>query len=342
MKAAYLKQPYMYELRDVPIREPGDDEVLIKVRACGFCGHDNILAAYAAKEWEPFGHEFSGTVEKKGARVHHLKEGDSVVVETSTFDPLAPCSLNGRPDLDDSGPSFMNMKDPSMGFAEYAVVPAVLCIKFEGMSFEEAALMEPLGVAYDLVMTADIRINEDVLVLGLGPIGLMALKMAKSSGARRIYAAEFSKNKKRCELAYEYGADEIIFTDKVALPDYPFEKGGVDKVLVTAPPQTIGEACEVCSMGGTVAFLGISYGEGARVSFDSNTVHLRKLQIRGSNAIPALYFPKCVEMVKSGLADVSRLITHRFTLDELPTALESYRKDSSGAVKAVMVSELHT
>ena len=339
MKAACLKAPYQFEVRDVTMRDIKEDEVLVKVRACGFCGHDNILASYAAKDWEPFGHEFSGTIVKTGDRVENVKVGDNIVVETSTFNPLATCSLNGHPEWDLAGPSFMEMKDNSMGFAEFAIVPAVLCVKFDKMSFEEACIMEPLGVACDLVMTADIHLNDDVLVLGLGPIGLMALKMAKSSGARKIYAAEFSSAEKRCELAREYGADEIIYTDKVNLEDYAFEKGGVDRVLVTAPPKVIGTACNVTNVGGIVSFLGISYGPEAVASFDSNVVHLRKLQIRGSNAIPALYFPKCIDMINAGLVDVKRLITHRFELEDLPRALNEYHEDRANAVKAVMLRD---
>ncbi|WP_066685502.1 zinc-dependent alcohol dehydrogenase [Christensenella intestinihominis] len=339
MKAVYLRAPYQFEIRDVDLRELRDGEVLVKIKACGYCGHDNILAKYAAKEWEPFGHEFSGIVAKAGKGTAGLAEGDTVVVETSTFDPLADCSRDGRVDFSVNGPSFMELKDNSMGFAEYAIVPHELCVKYDGLSFEEASVIEPLGVALDLVKTADIRLNDDVLVLGAGPIGLMALQMAKSSGARKIYAAEFSANKKRCELAKQFGADELIYTDRVKLEDYGFEKGGVDKVMVSAPPSTITSAVNVCRTGGVVAFLGISYGPDAVVSFDSNKVHLDKLQIRGSNAIPALYFPMCIDMLKAGLVDTKSLITHTFPLLESVEGLERYLKDAENAVKAVMIND---
>lgn len=338
MKAAYLKAPYQFEVRDVDLRPIRDDEVLIQIKACGFCGHDNILAKYAAADWQPFGHEFSGIIVETGKHVTNVAVGDKVVLETSTFHPLAECSLNGHVEWDLDGPSYMNMEHTAMGFSEYTIAPAVLCVKYDGMSFEEACIMEPLGVAADLVLTADIKLGNDVLVLGLGPIGLMALKMARSSGARKIYAAEFSGSTARCELAKEYGADEIIYTDQTKLEDYPFAKGGVDRVLVTAPPKTIGSACNVTNVGGIVAFLGISYGPEAMVSFDSNVVHLRKLQIRGSNAIPALYFPRCIELIQAGLVDTSKLISHTFPLEETPQALERYRNDTAHALKAVMVN----
>lgn len=339
MKAAYLKAPYQFELRDVELREIADDEVLVKIKACGFCGHDNILAKYAATEWEPFGHEFSGVVEKVGKNVTNVAKGDKIVAETSTFDPLADCSRNGHVEYDVDGPDFVAMKEASKGFAEYAIVPGVLCVKYDGLTFEEACVIEPLGVALDLVTTADIKLNDDVLVLGLGPIGLMALKMAKSSGARKIYAAELSGATKRCELAKQFGADEIIYTDKVKLEDYDFEKKGVDKVMITAPPKTIGSAVNVCNVGGTVAFLGISYGPDAIVSFDSNIVHLRKLHIKGSNAIPALYFPKCIDMLKAGLVETKSLISHVFPLENTVESLLAFKDDRENGLKAVMVNQ---
>jgi len=339
MKAAFLKAPYQFELRDVSLREIREDEVLVKVKACGFCGHDNILASYAAKDWEPFGHEFSGIVEQAGKNVRNVAVGDCIVMETSTFNPLAECSLNGRVDYDQDGPSFMNEKQASMGFAEYVIVPAILCVRYDGLTFEEASVIEPLGVAVDLILTADIHLNDDVLVLGLGPIGLMALQMAKASGARKIYAADFSQNVRRCELAKQFGADEIIHTDKVKLEDYPYARGGVDRVLVSAPPKTIGSAVNVCNVGGMVAFLGISYGPEAIVSFDSNVAHLRKLTIKGSNAIPALYFPQCIDMLKAGLVRTKPLISHVFPLKDTVSALAEYRADVTNAIKAVMVNK---
>lgn len=343
MKAAYLRAPRMFEVRDVELREIADDEVIVDVKACGFCGHDNILASYHAKEWEPFGHEFAGVVSKVGARVTNVKVGDSVCIETSTFDSLGDHARNGRPDLDNTpcGASYMEMDKGNragMGFAEKTIVPAALCVKFDSMSFEEACMMEPLGVAYDMFLTGDIRINQDVLIYGCGPIGLMALNMARSAGARRIYVAMHSTSAARAELAKFYGADEIIFTDQQNIEDYPFEKGGVDRVLMSAPPKFIGEACSVLNAGGILSFIGISYNEPA-VTFDSNKVHLDKIQIRGSNAIPALYFPAVIDMVKAGLINVKPLISHRMKLETLPEDLAKYYAEHDKAVKAVMVAE---
>jgi threonine dehydrogenase-like Zn-dependent dehydrogenase len=339
MKALYMKAPLQFELRDVPLREPGDDEVIVRVGACGFCGHDMILARYAAKDWQPFGHEFSGVVESTGKNVCNVAKGDHVAVETSTFGFLSDRARNGRPELDTRGPSYMDMQHTAMGFAERTIVPACLCVKTDGIPFTQACFLEPMGVAYDLILTADIHLGEDVLVMGLGSIGLMALQMARKSGARKIYAADRSYNRAKLALAKAYGADEVICTDETDMTGYPFERGGVDKALVTTPPATIDTATRVCRVGGVVAFLGISYGDQAVVSFDSNVVHLNKLQIRASNAIPALYFPRCIDLLRSGQVDVTRLLTHSFDLEHAEQGLMKFARDKSDAVKAVMIAK---
>ena len=339
MKAVYLTAHHQFERRDVALRAHGPGEALGRVAACGFCGHDKILADYAAEDWQPFGHEFAGVVEKVGHGVKNVRVGDRVVIETSTFDPLSPEAQNGHPDLDTDGPSYMNMAHTAMGFSERTIVPAILCYPFDGISDEEACFAEPMGVAADLVLTADIKLGNDVAVMGCGAIGLMAMQMAKASGARHVYAIEHAHNKRKIELARAYGADEVLLSDEIDLTKYPFPRGGVDRVLVTTPPKTIDLATRICAVGGIVAFLGISYGPAATVSFDSNIVHLNKLQIRGSNAIPALYFPHCFDLMHAGMVDVKQLISHRFTLDNAPEGILSFLHDHDTAVKAVMVSE---
>lgn len=340
MKAAYLKAKYQFEVREAKLREPEKNEVEIAVKACGFCGHDNILASYAATDWEPFGHEFAGIVTKIGSDVTNVNVGDRVTMETSTFNPFSEAALNGRPDLCTDCTDYMKRRTgDTMGFAERTIAPANLIVNIGDLSFEEACILEPMGVAADLVMTADIHLNDDVLLLGAGPIGLMAMQMAKRSGARHIYVAQLSGMKARVDLAYQYGADDVIFTDQQSLEEYPFPRGGVDKVMVTSPPSTIDLATRVTNPGGTVAFLGIGYGDRAKATFDSNIVHLRKISIRGSNAIPALYFPRCIDLIKSGMADVKSLISHRFRLEELPEAIVQYLKEEDKAVKAIMYNE---
>jgi threonine dehydrogenase-like Zn-dependent dehydrogenase len=167
----------------------------------------------------------------------------------------------------------------------------------------------------------------------------MALQLAKAAGARKIYAAVKSGSKARIELAEKFGADEVILTDLTDIKEYHFDRGGVDKVLLTAPPMFIEDATYTLRMGGIVSFIGIAYGVDARVSFDSNIVHHKKIQIRASDAIPALYFPLCIDLVESKKIDLESLVSHTFDLNDAVASLNNYIKSKDTAVKAIMINQ---
>jgi threonine dehydrogenase-like Zn-dependent dehydrogenase len=137
-------------------------------------------------------------------------------------------------------------------------------------------------------------------------------------------------------LAKKWGIDEIILSDKQRIEDYPFEKGGVDRVLVTAPPRMIPVALSVCNVGAYVAFLGIDYTAEGLVTIDSTLIHNNTLQVRASNASPALFFPECIDIIKCGMISTKDLISHRFALEDIVSAIPSFEADKENAIKAVM------
>lgn len=338
MKAWYVKAPFQFQLRDVQLKEIGEDDVLIQIKACGICGTDMTSAKVTAMEWEPIGHEIAGIVEKVGSKVTHVTVGSRVVLETGTYSRNSEFSRNGSYHLCNQGPSFWG-RDASMGFSEYVVAPKECVVSFEGLSFAVASLVEPLGVAMDLVETVGIGLKDTVLVVGLGPIGLMALRLAKLKGAKKIYAAARSHSVKRIELARQFGADEILFTDITSLESGGIEAGGVDKILVTAPPQMIPESLKVARIGGVIGFIGIEYGSGANITFNANDFHFKKLQLRASHASPALFFPLCIDLLKAGAVDGDSLISHTFGLEQFADAMYALRDDRGSAVKMVMSME---
>ena len=340
MRAAYVKAPFQITVKEVSLRPLKETEVLIDIKVCGVCGHDLILMRSGADSLQQFGHEAVGVVLETGRLVTNVKPGDNVVLENGTFDRFSDNSRNGRVDLDNKGPNFWIQGDDNMGFADEMIVPCECCVKYDSsLSYEQVAPIEPLGVALDLVKTADIRLMNDVLVMGLGPIELMAARLAKVQGARKVYATEISSCEARIELAKKWGVDKIICPDKEEAEKFPFERGGVDRVLVTAPPFVLPSAVNVCRVGGIVAFLGISYGEDRMVTFDANTIHFQKLQLRGSHASPALYFPECLDLIASGAVDTKALITHKFLLEDIKEAVQTFEKDKKRGIKAIMVKE---
>jgi L-iditol 2-dehydrogenase len=327
MKAAFKKTPFDVELRDVELREIQENEILIRVRSCGVCGGD----LDSSPDYAPFGHELAGIVEKIGRQVANVQVGDQVLVESTSFCGNCDNCRNGRADL---------CTHPSPGsfaaFAEYAIAPARNAVRFSGITFKQAGLIEPLGVALDLVYTADIKLNDHVLIIGAGSIGLMALSLAKAMGAGRVYVAQHSRSLRKIELARIFGADDVIMTDMQKLEEYAFPKKGVDKILITAPPKLIPSAINVANYGATIAFIG--FANDAQITFDANQFHVRKLQLKSSFAAPGIYFPTAVELVRSGVIQADLLISHTFGLDDIAAMMQTIATDRASVVKCVMLA----
>jgi len=334
MKAAFVKAPYQFELRDVELPAPGPGEVIVAVKSCGVCGTDAIhVAGSQATDWQPFGHEVAGVVEQVGHGVVAVKPGDTVALESSSF--CRNCSLcrNGRVDLCNKAPSFWG--GPSGGFAEKIIAPIECVVPFEGLDFDAASLAEPLGVAIDLVKVADIQVDDNVLVIGPGPIGLMALALARRRTSGRIFLAGHSHSTARLDAGRALGADGIVEVDKTPLQDFDFGCR-ISQVLDTAPPRTLEAAIEAAGVGGIISYIGIEYGEGATISFDANKFHFKKLQLRASYASPALYFPMALDLLKLGRIPADALISHRFPLGEVDKAVLTAARDKAAAVKVIV------
>jgi L-iditol 2-dehydrogenase len=337
MKAAFVKVPFQFELRDLELREITKDEALVKIVTSGVCGTDMHTASFEATDWMPFGHEVTGVVVKVGENVKSVSVGDRVTLESGSYCGECELCKNGRSDLCNGARNIF--AGETMGFAQYIIAPKQSLVPIGNLSFEEATLIEPMGVALDLSYTADIKLNDDVLVIGVGPIGLMAIRIAKAMGARKVYAASKSTSRARIELAKKFGADDVILTDKIDLTEYPFPRKGLDKILVTAPPKLIEKSIKIANIGATIAYIGIKYGEDAYISFDANDFHFKKLQLRASYAAPALYFPRCIDFINIGLIDAKSLISHRFKLNEIEKAINTVSMDKENVVKAIIVNE---
>lgn len=331
MKAGFVKKNFEFKVEEVNLREIQATEVLVDVKACSLCGHDLILASYGANEYVQFGHEVAGVVEKVGCMVKNVKVGDKVVLESGTFDRFSDNSRNGKVELDNKGPNFWEREGETMGFAEKIIVPCETCVRFEGLSFKSACNIEPMGVALDLVKVGDIRLGDTVLVMGLGPIGLMAARLAKASGAIKVYATEMPECEAKIALAKKWGVDEVFAPDNIPVK--------VKKGLVTAPPAVIPSAIDCTQIGGTVAFLGIAYGDAGIIPIDTTKIHFDKIKVIPSHASPALYFPECIELVKAGIVDLGELVTHIFSLENMKEGIINFKNDKKYGIKAAMIND---
>lgn len=332
MKTALLKNMNDVVIRDIPLWPLERDEIRIRVDACGICGTDITSAHDGKDDYSPFGHEVAGTILETGSAVSRVKAGQRVVLESASACGQCLNCRDTRQELCSDIKSFFFKT--SFGFAQEMISPAICAIPYEGMSPEEVCISEPLGVAIDLHRLADIQMGSHVVVSGLGPIGLMALRLARMSGAEKIYACALSHSKIRTDLAKRWGADEIIEVDKTPIESYRFEKAP-DRFMITSPPQTLVPMMKIAAKGAILSFIGIKFGDAGIISFDANDFHFKKLQLRASFASPALYTPKAIHLIATGVINARELISHTFSLDQMVQALAT-AADSSISLKVIV------
>ena len=289
MKAAFVKSPFIFDLREIAKPSPGTGEVLIDIKACGVCGTDVHIARINAENgFSALGHEIGGVVAELGNGVIGISVGERVAVENSSpCGRCVPCE-NGDPETCEN---FLHLGGQP-GMAEFAVAPVQSVVKAGEMEYQEIALAEPLTVALHVTRTADIPFNSDVLIMGPGTIGLMAIVLARRMGARRVILAGRSHSKARLALGKRLGADRIIEVDRENLADAVASvcPKGVHRAIVTSTPPSIPLVFPVMRYGGIVAFIGIDWGGQQNISFDANEFHFKKLQLRASHAVPNSMF----------------------------------------------------
>lgn len=331
MRVAY-KKGNSITIKDVQLRPLKPDEIRIKVEACGVCGTDLHTNPDEVSQEASFGHEMAGSILELGVHVTGLKVGQKVVIESAT--PCGRCDncRDTRQELCTDIQSFFFLG--YFGFAEETIVPAICAISCDDLSPEVACISEPLGVAIDLVRLADITINSNVLVMGQGPIGLMATALVKRAGARRVFISEFGDKMARKKMAESLGIDGFIDPRKATVAKYDFGCA-IDRVLMTAPPPCLNDAFTVACKGGIISFIGIAHGEGAYCKFNVNDFHFKKLQLRASFASPALYTPMALQYLREGVINGEALISHRFKLEEIAKAVDVAKNDPS-ALKVII------
>jgi L-iditol 2-dehydrogenase len=338
MRALWGKAPFQFDLREVPEPRPNFGDVLVRIGGCGICGTDLHFLRAMNRDWSPLGHELSGQVQEVGAGVNHVRPGDTVIVENNTGCGICEACKNGESRYCRNIWTFMN---DQAGMGDYICVPQASVQKYKDLTSLQASLAEPLTVAIDVTLRAEIPLNGEVAVWGAGPIGIMACQIAKLRGARRVFLVgsprDNPRNKFRLELAHEYGADLTIPADENAVDEIKHLTGdGVDRVLMTAPPSAIPEALRACRFGGIVALIGLEERAGEAILLDINAFHSQKLQLRASHAIPNHYFPISLDLLARGVIDADRIITHVFPLKEYRRAFETANNPNERVCKVVV------
>jgi threonine 3-dehydrogenase len=271
---AWLKKKAGPGVQRATVNKPsiGDDDVLVEVKAASICGTDVHIYEWddwAAGRIKPpliVGHEMSGEIIKVGKRVSHLKVGDPVSAETHIVDRTCLQCLTGREHI------CRNMTilgvDRAGVFAEYVSLPAHNAWKNDpDLDPRVAAIQEPLGNAVQTLLpignTEDIA-GRNVAVIGMGPIGLMAVAVAKELGAAKVFATAGGRNKTRMQLAKKMGADRVFSAREegreaiVAAIRDATDGDGVDVAAeMSGHPDGLATCFEALTAGGRVGLLGV-------------------------------------------------------------------------------------
>lgn len=220
-----------------------------------------------------------------------------------------------------------------MGFSEKMVAPACCAVPYEGLSPEIACMAEPAGVAVDMVQVADIQLNDSVCIVGPGPIALMSIPLAIRQGAGRLVCVGKESHGTRLALAKKLGAE--IATIENDLGELDDLKDQFDHVLMTAPAKFIADCFPFLRYGGEVTYIGIGTGSG-HITFDANSFHFRKLQLRASFASPGIFLPLVLDLFKKEILPGEKFVSHRFNLDQMDTAFPILKETPNEVVKMII------
>ena len=267
-----------------------------------------------------------------GAGVSSLKRGDKVAVAGPIKCGCCELCKKGEARLCRNTLSVWNNKQ--MLFSEYMTIDEKVLRPFKKIDYKTAALLEPACVAMELIRESALRKGEDVLIMGLGAIGLMGAQIAVSMDAR-VYGADISSAKASLAAAGRIGLEGIIRTDKESLSEICSEKK-IRRIVITAPPSTILQAVEAIQFGGSIAYLGLGHAGQEIISLNTNNFLRKKLTLKAIYAVPALYPEETMKMLESGIINPDLIITHTFKFNDVEKAFETIDKKKGETLKVIL------
>lgn len=331
MRAVVLSGPNQFAPAEIEKPQIGPDEILLEMKAAAICGTDmRILTGKKTKGVRypsVIGHEFCGVIAEVGADVKGYEVGEKVAV--ANVIPCHHCSscLRGRTNacLDRKAIGY----EFDGGFEEYIRIPSI-CIENgnvvklpEYMSYQAGALIEPLSCCIRGLKNAGTGFNDDVLIVGAGPIGLFHLQLSKIAGAHKVIVSE--PNEQRRKVALELGADLVVDPTKEDLPaivDRETNGQGMDVIVMAiGVPALVNSTLKLCKRGGTVNLFAGFAGTGES-TVEVNTIHYNEINVNGSTAYKLEDYLAAAEMIKSGKIDADKIVTHRFKIEDFQKAYD--------------------
>ncbi|MGA2975091.1 MAG: galactitol-1-phosphate 5-dehydrogenase [Spirochaetia bacterium] len=341
MKALILKEYNRFVYEDVPEPQIGPEDVLVRVKACAICGSDvHGMDGSTGRRIPPvvMGHEASGVIEKAGKNVAPFKVGDRVTFDSTVYCGKCSFCRQGQVNLCDNrrvlgvscGEYRMNG-----AFAEYVSVPQHILYPLpDSVSFEQAAMVEPLSIAFHAIKRSQITLNCSAVVVGTGMIGLLVVQLLKAAGCGSVIAVDLVQEK--LDLAGKFGADIMLKADDPDIAskirgltrgpgaDMAFEAVGISASLQTA--------IAALKKGGSLTLVG---NLKTTVDFPLQSVVTRQISLYGSCASSGEY-PDCLDMIAKGKADVESFISAVAPLSEGASWFSRLYKGEAGLMKVIL------
>ncbi|HET7578097.1 MAG TPA: L-threonine 3-dehydrogenase [Bacillales bacterium] len=325
------------QLQTVDIPSIEEDEVLVQVKATSICGTD--VHIYTWDDWAQsritppytFGHEFSGIVVETGKNVTGVEKGDHVSAETHVVCGHCPQCLTGNYHV--CRDTKILGVDMNGCFSEYVAVPAKNIWKNSpDMAHDLASIQEPMGNAVHTVLSGDVT-AKTVAVIGCGPIGLMAVGVAKAAGASKVFA--FDLNDYRLGLAKDMGADVIVNSknqDPLAVVSKETDGNGVDVICeMSGAPIAIDQAFKMVTNGGRVSILSLPTKP---VNVDiTNDIVFKGITVKGITGRKVFETWQQVSgFLQSGAVDVKPMLTHSMPLEDFEKGFDLMIEGKCGKV----------
>ena len=340
MKTAYVKEPSTISVDETEKPALGPGDILVQMHACGICGSDleKVFGQYGKPSMK-LGHEPAGVVVNVGENVTDFAKGDRVF--THHHVPCYSCHLciHGN---ETTCSKYSETNLSPCGLSEQYVVPewnvshgGVLKLP-DSMSFEEAAMIEPLACCVRAWTKYPYQEGDSVAVFGVGPTGMMHVMLAHTHNFSKIFC--FDVNDFRLGFAKKFNVTETIrSTDENRFQKIldQTESRGVDVAIVaTSSLKALEDAIEMVRKGGAVMMFGVP-SKGAKIDLDMSKVYSKEITLVTSYAASDNNTKEAMELIKSGKLDVKQLITHTYPILDSQKAFD-HARSGENAMKIII------
>jgi len=333
VKAAVYEGIDRMSVKEMPKPAVGLGEVLVRVKSCAVCGSDIRIFHSGNDRVKPpqtLGHEIAGVVEEVGTNVKKFKAGDRVAIGADV--PCGHCTFCEAGIGNNCQINYAIGYQFPGGFAEHILLNETT-VNYgpihklpDHVSFDEGALAEPLACILNALELTPVKLNDVVVIIGAGPIGMMLCRVAKAMGAAKTIL--INRSMRRLDIAKQLKIADIYVCSKEQNETEAVlaETGGLgaDVIFTSCPaPEAQVSAINMAKNRARINFFGGLPKDKSIVAINTNLIHYKELFVTGAHGSMPIHHSKAIEMISSGIIDVKPFFSHHFPLDDILRAFEA-------------------